>query len=420
MNASKKQVADFAKLGLIEALLRALADLEQRVPTAIQGAAIPAVLAGRDLVATAQTGTGKTGAFALPLLQRLVTLGPVVAPRCVRTLVLVPTRELAEQVCASFLSYAKHLPLRVYAVYGGVGANPQLTALQRGMDVVVATPGRLLDLHRQSGIDFKQLQALVLDEADRLLDLGFAEELSAIEALLPRARQSLLFSATMPREVRTLAARLLRDPAQIEANAERVAPPHIAQVVIPVDKKRKAELLNHLLAQRPWPQVLVFVRTRERVDALATYLQQHGVRAQGLHGDKPQATRRELLKAFKEGEFRALLATDVASRGLDIAGLPAVVHFDLPGVAEEYVHRSGRTGRAGLSGQAVALVSADEAPQLAAIEQLLGQSLPRVDEPGFTPVHRLPAGEVKPPPRPQTPKTAVQTGHSGHGGRSKR
>lgn len=419
MTATKKKDADFARLGLIEPLLRALASLEHLVPTPIQVAAIPAVLVGRDLLATAQTGTGKTAAFALPLLQRLVTLGPVVAPQCVRALVLVPTRELAEQVCSSIADYAKHLPLRVYATYGGASLGPQITALQRGVDVLVATPGRLLDLHRQNSIDFRQLQALVLDEADRMLDLGFADELRAVTAALPKSRQTLLFSATMPSEVRTLAAQLLRDPARADLSPERVAPAAIAQVVIPVDKKRKAELLGHLLTQRNWRQVLVFAKTRERVDALAAYLQQRGIAAQGLHGDKPQATRQQLLGAFKGGEIRVLLATDVASRGLDIADLPAVVHFDLPLAAEEFVHRSGRTGRAGQPGESVALVSADEAHQLAAIEQLWGQPLARVDEPGFVPVHRVPAATPAREPRPAAAKPSTGTASPGAGRRQR-
>ncbi|MBI5611117.1 MAG: DEAD/DEAH box helicase [Deltaproteobacteria bacterium] len=415
MTATKKNHADFAKLGLIEPLLRALASLEHRVPTPIQVAAIPTVLAGRDLLAIAQTGTGKTAAFALPLLQRLVTVGPVVAPQCVRALVLVPTRELAEQVCAGFASYAKHLPLRVYATYGGASLGPQITALQRGVDVLVATPGRLLDLHRQTAVDFRQLQTLVLDEADRMLDLGFADELRAVGAALPKTRQTLLFSATMPGDVRDLAARLLRDPARAEVSPGRVAPAAVSQVVIPVDKKRKAELLGHLLTQRNWRQVLVFAKTRERVDALAAYLQQRGIAAQGLHGDKPQATRQQLLGAFKDGATRVLVATDVASRGLDIADLPAVIHFDLPLAAEDFVHRSGRTGRAGQSGESVALVSADEAPQLAALEQLWGRPLARIDEPGFEPVHRVPTAALTRPPSPPTAKPATGTAGSGAG-----
>ncbi len=409
--STTKGEPSFASLRLIEPLLRALTGLDHHVPTPVQVAAIPAVLAGRDVLAAAQTGTGKTAAFALPLLQRLVTLGPVVAPNCARALVLVPTRELAEQVCASLASYGKHLPLRVYAAYGGVSINPQMMALRRGVDVLVATPGRLLDLHRKNAIGFRQLQTLVLDEADRMLDLGFADELRAIYVTLPKLRQTLLFSATFSAEVRDLANQLLRDALRIEVSPPNVAPVEVEQLLIPVDKKRKLELLSHLLVQRAWPQVLVFVKTRVGVDDLVAQLQRQGIAADGIHGDKPQATRQRLLEAFKNRELRVLLATDLAARGLDIDDLPVVLNLDLPLVAEDYVHRIGRTGRAGQCGEAISLVSADEISQLAAIEGLTGHSIRRLEEPGFAPVHRVPtidpSGQVlKKPKKPKKPKVA--------------
>ena len=399
----------FASLGLIEPLQRALDELDYKIPTPVQAQAIPAVLGGRDLMAAAQTGTGKTAGFALPLLQRLMMEGPEVASNSVRALVLVPTRELAEQVHESFRTYGQHLPLRTYAVYGGVSINPQMMKLRKGIDVLVATPGRLLDLFRQNAVKFNQLQTLVLDEADRMLDLGFADELRAVYAALPKKRQTLLFSATFSEAIRLLAGQMLDDPLSIEVSPRNVAASSVKQWLIPVDKKRKTELFCHLLKKQKWTQALVFVKTRKGVDELTELLQQQGINADGIHGDKPQATRQRALDRFKAREVQILLATDVAARGLDIDDLPLVVNFDLPIVAEDYVHRIGRTGRAGNTGQAISLVCADEVNMLAAIEVLTGQLLKRVDEQDFEPEHRVPltdaSGQVlKKAKKPKKPK----------------
>ncbi|WP_137818282.1 DEAD/DEAH box helicase [Pseudomonas sp. 2FG] len=399
----------FASLGLIEPLLRALEALDYQTPTPVQTQAIPAVLAGRDLMAAAQTGTGKTAGFALPLLQRLTLEGPQVASNSVRALVLVPTRELAEQVHESFRVYGQHLPLSTYAVYGGVSINPQMMKLRRGIDVLVATPGRLLDLYRQNAVKFSQLQTLVLDEADRMLDLGFSEELRDIYAALPKKRQTLLFSATFSDAIRSLAGQTLDNPLSLEVSPRNVAANSVKQWVIPVDKKRKPELFSHLLKKQRWSQVLVFAKTRNGVDQLSELLQQQGVSADGIHGDKPQATRQRALDRFKNREVQILVATDVAARGLDIDDLPLVVNFDLPIVAEDYIHRIGRTGRAGASGQAISLVCADEVQLLSAIETLTRQTLQRIEEQDFEPEHRVPmtdpSGQVlKKPKKPKKPK----------------
>ena len=405
----------FASLGLIDPLLRTLESLDYTKPTPVQAKAIPAVLKGRDLMAAAQTGTGKTAGFALPLLQRLLQEGPQVTSNSTRALVLVPTRELAEQVHESFRTYGQHLPLRSYAVYGGVSLNPQMMALRKGVDVLVATPGRLLDLYRQNAVKFAQVQTLVLDEADRMLDLGFSEELDALFSALPKKRQTLLFSATFSDAIRQMAQKLLRDPLSIEVSPRNAAAKTVKQWLVPVDKKRKSELFMHLLADTRWGQVLVFVKTRKGVDQLVDELQAAGIASDAIHGDKPQASRLRALERFKAGEVQVLVATDVAARGLDIHDLPQVVNFDLPIVAEDYVHRIGRTGRAGASGEAVSLVAADEVDQLAAIETLIGQVLPRHDEPGFVPDHRVPTTQpggqiIKKPKKPKQPKAGAAKG----------
>ncbi|MBK5010513.1 DEAD/DEAH box helicase [Pseudomonas sp. S60] len=400
---------NFAKLGLIEPLLRTLQQLDYTTPTPVQAKAIPAVLAGRDLMAAAQTGTGKTAGFALPLLQRLALEGEKVAPNSIRALVLVPTRELAEQVHNNVREYAENLPLSTYAVYGGVSINPQMMRLRRGVDVLVATPGRLLDLFRQNAVKFNQVQTLVLDEADRMLDLGFAEELQSVYAALPRKRQTLLFSATFSDQIRMLAGLALNDPLSIEVSPRNATASSVKQWVVPVDKKRKPDLFCHLLRKQRWKQVLVFAKTRNGVDQLVERLLAEGVNADGIHGDRPQATRQRALDSFKAREVQVLVATDVAARGLDIDDLPLVVNLDLPIVAEDYVHRIGRTGRAGNTGEAISLVCADEVQLLGAIEVLTRQSLPRHEEPDFIPEHRVPltdaSGQViKKPKKPKKPK----------------
>ena len=401
----------FASLGLIEPLLRALEALGYQTPTPVQAQAIPPVLAGRDLMAAAQTGTGKTAGFALPLLQRLTMEGPKVAPNTIRALVLAPTRELAEQVHESIRQYAEHLPLSTYAVYGGVSINPQMMKLRKGVDVLVATPGRLLDLHRQNAVKFSQLQTLFLDEADRMLDLGFAEELRGIYAALPKRRQTLLFSATFSDPIRLLASQMLDDPLTIEVSPRNVAAASVKQWVVTVDKKRKADLFIHLMKKHRWGQVLVFAKTRVGVDQLVDRLQALGLNADGIHGDKPQATRQRALDRFKSNEVKILVATDVAARGLDIDDLPTVVNLDLPIVAEDYIHRIGRTGRAGLTGEAISLVCADEVELLSAIEVLTRQTLERREEQDFEPEHRVPSTDasgqiLKKPKKPKKPKVS--------------
>ncbi|MDN5523426.1 DEAD/DEAH box helicase, partial [Pseudomonas sp.] len=332
---------NFAKLGLIEPLLRTLQQLDYTTPTPVQAKAIPAVLAGRDLMAAAQTGTGKTAGFALPVLQRLALEGEKVASNSIRALVLVPTRELAEQVHNNVREYAENLPLSTYAVYGGVSINPQMMRLRRGVDLLVATPGRLLDLFRQNAVKFNQVQTLVLDEADRMLDLGFAEELQSVYAALPRKRQTLLFSATFSDQIRMLAGLALNDPLSIEVSPRNATATSVKQWLVPVDKKRKADLFCHLLRKQRWKQVLVFAKTRNGVDQLVERLLAEGVNADGIHGDRPQATRQRALDSFKAREVQVLVATDVAARGLDIDDLPLVVNLALPIVAEDYVHRIG-------------------------------------------------------------------------------
>jgi ATP-dependent RNA helicase RhlE len=399
----------FSSLGLIDTITRTLETLAYTQPTPVQTQAIPAVLAGRDVMAAAQTGTGKTAGFALPLLQRLTMGGVQLAPNSARALVLVPTRELAEQVHASFKAYGAGLPLRTMVAYGGVSINPQMMRLRKGLDLLVATPGRLLDLQRQNALKLNGVEVLVLDEADRMLDLGFSRELDQVFAALPKRRQTLLFSATFSDPIRALAAKLLNDPVSIETAPRNTTVKAIKQWAVTVDKKRKPELFMHLLQQHGWSQALVFVKTRRGVDELVELLHAKRIGADSIHGDKPQPARLRALERFKAGEVKILVATDVAARGLDIDDLPVVVNFDLPIVAEDYVHRTGRTGRAGASGEAVSLVCADEVTQLAAIEQLTGQALKRVEEPGFAPEHRVPetnaTGEiVKKPKKPKKPK----------------
>ena len=379
----------FSSLGLIDPLVRKLDELGYAKPTPVQAQAIPAVLAKRDLMAAAQTGTGKTAGFAVPLLQRLALEG-VVEPQCVRVLVLVPTRELAEQVYASFRSYGGNLPLRSFVAYGGVPIEPQIAKLRKGLDVLVATPGRLLDLQSQGAIKFEQVQTLVLDEADRMLDLGFERELDLLLMAMPKQRQTLLFSATFSDAIRAMAKTMLKDPVSVEVSPRNSTVKAVQQSVIVCDKKRKPELFLHLLKKKRWGQVLVFVKTRKGVEQLVGTLLEHGVRADSIHGDKTQPNRLRALARFKAQEVQVLVATDVAARGLDIEQLPHVLNFDLPTVAEDYIHRIGRTGRAGASGVALSLVCADEVELLSAIEALIKQTLKRNEEPGFEAEHRVP------------------------------
>jgi len=399
----------FASLGLIDPIVQTLASLDYSTPTAVQQQAIPVILSGKDVMAAAQTGTGKTAGFALPILQRLFKRDKPVGSNAARALVLVPTRELAEQVHESFRSYGAGLNLRTMVAYGGVSINPQMMNLRKGVDVLVATPGRLLDLHRQNAVKFTEVITLVLDEADRMLDLGFSKELDQVFAALPKKRQTLLFSATFSDQIRAMANRLLREPVRIEASPRNSTVAKVTQWLVPVDKKRKPELFLHLLKKHDWPQVLAFAKTRKGVDELVGLLDAKRIPADAIHGDKPQPARLRALERFKAGEVKVLVATDVAARGLDIDDLPVVVNVDLPIVAEDYVHRTGRTGRAGASGEAVSLVAADEVEFLAAIEALTRQTIKRVEESGFEPEHRVPetvaGGQiVKKPKKPKKPK----------------
>jgi ATP-dependent RNA helicase RhlE len=374
----------FDTLGLSPASLRAVHDQGYVSPTPIQAQAIPLVMEGRDLLAGAQTGTGKTAAFVLPMLERLHASRPS-GSRYVRALVVVPTRELALQVEQSVRTYGAHRPVRSTAIYGGVSMDRQVRALRAGAEIVVATPGRLLDHVRQGTVDLGRVEILVLDEADRMLDMGFIPDIRRILALLPAERQSLLFSATFAPPIRRLAEDLLRDPASVDASPRNATLPAIAQVIHPVDRGRKRQLLSHLVRSREVDQVLVFTRTKRGADRLAEQLGSDGISASAIHGNKSQSQRVRALGAFKEGRTQVLVATDIAARGLDIEALPHVVNFEPPTVPEDYVHRIGRTGRAGQEGLATSLVSADELELMKGIEKLLQRPIRREVVAGFEP-----------------------------------
>jgi ATP-dependent RNA helicase RhlE len=370
-------MSSFDSLGLDARLLRAVGEQGYASPTPIQAAVIPTVLEGRDVLAGAQTGTGKTAGFALPLLQRLCAAPPASGPRRIRALILTPTRELAAQVEESVRRYGKHLPLRSAAVFGGVNINPQTALLRRGVDVLVATPGRLLDHAAQRHVDLGAVEIFVLDEADRMLDMGFLPDIRRVIALLPAKRQSLLFSATFPDDIRALAGKLLHSPARIEVAPQNATAERIEQLVHRVEKSDKRRALSWLAGSGNWRQVLVFTRTKHGANRLASQLEDDGLTAAAIHGNKSQAARTRALAEFKAGKVRVLVATDIAARGLDIDQLPHVVNYDLPDVPEHYVHRIGRTGRAGREGVAISLVSNDERPLLLAIERLLGRRIPQ-------------------------------------------
>lgn len=399
----------FSSLGLSAPILDAIAEQGYETPSPIQAQSIPAVLEGRDVMAAAQTGTGKTAGFTLPLLEVLRFGRPVKANQ-VRALVLTPTRELAAQVAESVETYGKNLPLTSTVVFGGVKINPQMMRLRAGVDVLVATPGRLLDLYNQKAVRFEQLEVLILDEADRMLDMGFIHDIRKILALLPEQRQNLLFSATFSDEIRQLARGLVEDPVEISVTPRNSTARTVEQWICPVDKRSKAKVLIQLINQGDWQQVLVFTRTKHGANRLARQLETAEISAAAIHGNKSQGARTRALANFKSGEIRVLVATDIAARGLDIDQLPQVVNFDLPNVAEDYVHRIGRTGRAGASGHAVSLVCADETKELTAIEQLIGQHLERQLVEGFAPVNTLPASPElrkngpKKPKKPKKPK----------------
>ncbi|WP_420389901.1 DEAD/DEAH box helicase [Marinobacter sp.] len=402
----------FSSLGLSEQLVRATADQGYETPSPIQAKAIPAVLSGRDVMAAAQTGTGKTAGFTLPLLQRLAEnprtgKGP-------RVLILAPTRELAAQVHDSVALYSRYMPTKSAVVFGGVKINPQMMKLRKGLDVLVATPGRLMDLYQQNAVRFNEVEILVLDEADRMLDMGFIRDIRKILALLPAKRQNLLFSATFSNEIRGLAEGLLDNPVQVEVAARNTAAESIKQSVYPVDQSQKTALLSKLVRDNGWEQVLVFTRTKHGANRLTQKLERDGITAAAIHGNKSQGARTRALADFKQGEVRVLVATDIAARGLDIKQLPQVVNFELPNVPEDYVHRIGRTGRAGESGHALSLVSADEGKMLAGIERLIKKQLPRKSVEGFEPKNNLP---LKPKAKADPSRARGRGGNGGGNGK---
>ncbi len=376
----------FESLGLRAELLRAVSEKGYSVPTPIQQQAIPPVLEGRDIMGGAQTGTGKTAGFTLPLLQRLMSTDkPANGRRPVRALVLTPTRELAAQVYESVVVYGKYLPLRSTVIYGGVSINPQKQKLVKGVDILVATPGRLLDHVGQRSVDLSKVDILVLDEADRMLDMGFIHDIRKVLALLPKHKQTLLFSATFSNEIKKLSNGLLKSPALIEVAQQNTTAELVTQVVHPVDKNRKRELLSYLIGSNNWKQVLVFTRTKHGANRLSQQLIKDGITAAAIHGNKSQGARTRALAEFKTGKVRVLVATDIAARGLDINQLPHVVNFELPNIAEDYVHRIGRTGRAGNEGEAMSLVCVDEHNLLKDIERLIKRDIPRDVIEGYEP-----------------------------------
>ncbi|MEE8093246.1 MAG: DEAD/DEAH box helicase [Gammaproteobacteria bacterium] len=383
----------FNQLGLSAELLRAIADKGYRQATPIQQQAIPHILAGRDILAGAQTGTGKTAGFTLPLLQRLQVSRS--NGRRVRVLVLTPTRELAAQVGDSVRDYGRHLPFRVTEVFGGVSINTQILKLRKGVDIVVATPGRLLDHLQQKTIDLSDVEILVLDEADRMLDMGFIRDIRRIFKALPRDRQNLLFSATFPKEIRRLAADFLNAPTEIQVAPRNTPVARVKQIMHLVDRRRKRELLSHRIGAENWQQVLVFTRTKHGANRLASQLTDDGLKAMAIHGNKSQAARTRALKDFKAGAVRVLVATDIAARGLDIDRLPHVVNYELPNVPEDYLHRIGRTARAGQEGHAVSLVCVDEHELLRNIERLLRCELEEEIIPGYEPDPRIKAEPIQ-------------------------
>ncbi len=387
----------FSDLGLITPLLDAVAKSGYETPTEIQAATIKTVLAGADMMASAQTGTGKTAAFTLPLLQQLSERErPSKAPRA---LVLTPTRELAAQIQDSVRRYGANLELSSLVVFGGVKIGPQISKLRQGVDILVATPGRLLDLHQQGAVKLNQIEILVLDEADRMLDMGFIHDMKRIQALLPAKKQTLLFSATFSGEIRQLANTFLHKPVEVDVAPRNATATNVTQHLHPVDKKNKTALLTQLFQENSWGQSLIFTRTKHGANKLARDLNKKGIKAEAIHGNKSQGARTRALNDFKHGKVSTLVATDIASRGLDINELPVVINYELPHVAEDYVHRIGRTGRAGANGIAFSLVSADEAKQLHAIEKLISKNIERQEIEGFEPDHAVPerkAGQHRP------------------------
>jgi len=400
----------FKDLNLIDELLRAIQEEGYAEPTPIQKQAIPLILEGHDIMAGSQTGTGKTAGFTLPLLQLLMKAKHS-GRRAVRALILTPTRELAAQVGENVSAYGKYLPLKSTVIFGGVNINPQINSLKSGMDIVIATPGRLLDHVGQGTIDLSQVDYLVLDEADRMLDMGFIRDIRKIIDLLPKNRQNLLFSATFSPEIKSLANSLLKSPKSIETVPHNTPVEVISQLVYSVDNKRKRELLTHLISSKNWKQVLVFTRTKHGANRLAEHLSTAGIPSMAIHGNKSQAARTRALAEFKQGTIRVLVATDIAARGLDIDQLPHVVNFELPNVPEDYVHRIGRTGRAGNTGESVSLVCIDEHKLLIDIERLLKRKIQNIVLPGFEPD---PSIKAEPIPNGRNHQQRHPKRHLGH------
>ncbi len=401
----------FTSLALSAPILKAIKEQGYDTPSPIQAKAIPAILEGQDVMAAAQTGTGKTAGFTLPILERLSN-GPRVKNNHIRALILTPTRELAAQVHENVHNYSRYLELNSAVVFGGVKINPQMLKLTRGVDVLVATPGRLMDLYNQNAVKFDQLEVLVLDEADRMLDMGFIRDIRKILNILPKNRQNLLFSATFSEEIRELAKGLVNNPVEISVNPANSTAKTIEQFIYPADKRKKAPMLVKLIKDGDWRQTLVFCRTKHGANRLAFYLNGEGITAAPIHGNKSQGARTKALADFKSGEVRVLVATDIAARGIDIPQLPQVVNFELPNVSEDYVHRIGRTGRAGEVGKAISLVCNEEVAELFGIERLIQQVLPRLELEGYKAVNELPESvldtrpiKAKKPKKPKKPKT---------------
>ncbi len=415
----------FSTLGLSEPILRAVLEQGYDTPTPIQAQAIPVVLRGADLLASAQTGTGKTAGFMLPILNRLVGK-PRAKSNHASVLILAPTRELAAQIHESAEQYGKYLNLRTAVVFGGVKINPQMQKLRGGVEILIATPGRLMDLFQQRAVRLDEVDVLVLDEADRMLDMGFVHAIKKIMTYLPKNRQTLLFSATFSKEICQMAKEFLKSPVEISVTPRNATAVTVSQKIHPVDKARKSALLSHLLRNEDWSQALVFSRTKHGANKLVKLLAIDGIEAQAIHGNKSQSQRTKALSDFKAGKVHVLVATDIAARGIDIDQLPIVVNFDLPDVAEDYVHRIGRTGRAGSVGGAISLVSADEINQLHEIEKLIKHRLDRVEIDGFEPTHSLPAAGAAPraadrnrPARSFDPKAHRTAGNSSRSGQGR-
>ena len=406
----------FSALGLLPELVQAVTEQGYQTPSPIQAKAIPAILTGRDIMAAAQTGTGKTAGFTLPILHQLACKKSRASSNQVKVLVLTPTRELAAQVADNVSRYSQHLNMRSDVVFGGVKINPQMMRLRAGVEVLTATPGRLLDLYQQNAVKFDELEAVVLDEADRMLDMGFIRDIKKILAILPKQRQSLLFSATFSPEIRELAKTLVKQPVEISVAQENTTAATIEHWLVAVDKKKKPALLDKLITEHKWSQVLVFTRTKHGANRLTRYLDGQGHKALAIHGNKSQGARTKALAQFKDKTIQVLVATDIAARGIDISQLPVVVNFELPNVQEDYVHRIGRTGRAGVDGEAISLVAADEYKQLVDIEHVIQQHIPRKEVEGFIAANPLDASRPIRPlkkKKPKKPKKANVVGNAG-------